>query len=102
MSDLQGHRVPDGDFPIEPGDYSKFSVTDGVVAWMVCAPNGCRFVLANTLSPDPYGRVHEVEEHEDGTITVEPKPHNSNSIGAPPHRGVGWHGYIYRGVWRAV
>jgi hypothetical protein len=31
------------------------------------------------------------------TITVEPKPGNSNSILCPT---CGWHGYIDHGVWR--
>jgi hypothetical protein len=42
---------------------------------------------------------HEIEEHEDGAITVEAKPSNSNSILCP---FCGWHGYIEHGVWRSV
>ena len=91
-----GSRALDGHFPENPGEYSLMSVTDGVPLWIVCAPDGgSKFQLANRLYPDSNGRVHEVEEHEDGTITVAPKPHNSNSILSPG----GWHGWIYRGVW---
>lgn len=101
---MQGRRIPDdewfhwqADGLIQPGDYGKIS--GDVDAWLVCAPNGQKFQLCNATSPDPHGRVHEVDEHEDGTISVEPKLHNSNSIGAPPLHGVGWHGYIRHGVW---
>ncbi len=43
---------------------------------------------------------HEVEEHEDGTITVSPsilivEPRDGTDIGP-----VRWHGYLERGVWR--
>ena len=93
---MQGRRLPDGQFPELPGEYSKMAYQDGVTTWIVCAPDGGpKFQLANATSPDPAGRVHEVEEHEDGTITVEPKPHNSNSILSPR----GWHGWIRHGVW---
>ena len=43
--------------------------------------------------------MHDVDEHDDGTITIEAKPTNSNSILCP---FCGWHGYIDRGVWREV
>ncbi len=39
---------------------------------------------------------HIVVEHEDGTITVSP------SILCTDTHGIGWHGYIERGVWREV
>jgi hypothetical protein len=95
-----GRRIPDdewfhwqADGLIQAGDYGKIpGDPDG---WFVCAPDGMKFMLANTASPDSAGRVHEVEEHEDGTITVEPRPNNSNSILSPR----GWHGYIHQGVW---
>lgn len=102
MSVIGGRRVPDdewfswqADGQIRPGDYGKI-VDDRKVTWFVCAPDGSRFMLASPQSPDRAGRHHEVDEHEDGTITVEPKPGNSNSILSPN----GWHGWIYRGEWR--
>lgn len=41
--------------------------------------------------------VHEVIEHEDGTITVLPSILISNG-----NNTKGWHGYLERGVWRAA
>lgn len=62
-------------------------------AWIVKPPCG----HAAYLSFDPReGRVHEVEEHDDGTITVEPRPENSNSILCAR---CGWHGWIRAGLW---
>lgn len=80
---------------ITPGDYGKI-IDAGRVTWFVCTPDGARFMLASPHSPDSAGRSHEVEEHDDGTITIEPRPGNSNSILSPQ----GWHGWLYRGVWR--
>lgn len=40
--------------------------------------------------------LHDVTEHEDGTITVSP------SILVTGHGGRQWHGYLERGVWREV
>jgi hypothetical protein len=58
--------------------------------WHVKAPDGSLGNLRN----------HDVEEHEDGTITVSP------SILITTHRGGQdvelWHGYLERGVWREV
>lgn len=95
-----GRRLADGDFPEQPGDYSKFEQARGEAWWMVIAPNGGPACLIGKPNADgsPY---HWVEEHEDGTITVQPMPpdapeerRNSNSI-----LWNGWHGYIRRGIW---
>lgn len=93
----QGRRIPDeewfqwqADGRIEPGDFGK---VDG--EWLVKSPDGVVFQLASERSPDASGRHHEVEEHEDGMISVEPRTNNSNSILSPR----GWHGWIRRGVW---
>lgn len=88
----QGRRIPDCEFAAEPGDY-------GLVGgeWIVCSPDGCTFMLASPEHPDQAGRRHEVDVHNDGTITVEPKPGNSNSVLSPK----GWHGYLTAGVWRS-
>ncbi len=40
---------------------------------------------------------HEVEEHDDGTITVSPSIVLHNEDGSDA-----WHGYLERGVWRQV
>lgn len=71
----------------------------GIEVWNIRPPCGHN----GMIGPEPAGKGHQVDEHEDGTITVEPKPGNSNSIlctwpvdGKP----CGWHGYIDRGVWR--
>lgn len=62
--------------------------------WMCCAPNGHCVNLAN----------HQVEEHEDGTITVTPSIIISRggpaSAGAEPYEQL-WHGFLERGVWRS-
>jgi hypothetical protein len=89
-------RFADFEYPQDPG-YAKWPTDDGYDAWMVMTPDRCLFMLANPGS-NIGGAVHEVEEHEDGTITVEPRPGNSNSILSPK----GWHGYIDHGVWRAA
>jgi phage terminase large subunit GpA-like protein len=61
--------------------------------WYRCPGCGEYGVLAY----DPReGPTHEVDENDDGTITVEPKPGNSNSI----LHVCGWHGYIDHGEWR--
>jgi hypothetical protein len=105
---MQGTRLPDGEFMdnlAEPGDhrgeYGKqfaWLANSRLEEWMVCAPDGAVFMLCNEHFRDKRGHFHEVEEHEDGTISVLPKPNNSNSIMSPK----GWHGYIRHGVWEAV
>lgn len=87
---MQGRRLPDREFPEQPGDYAL--VTGD---WVVQAPDGSVFMLASESKPDSKGRHHEVEVHGDGTISVLPQPGNSNSVMSP----AGWHGYIRRGVW---
>lgn len=108
MDEFQGKRLPDGGFPENPGEYVKTAIerhVDGVVgphtAWLMKAPKGGPTFHIGAPNPDGSPR-HEVEENEDGTITVQPHPKNSNSIlvhGGTRHE---WHGYIYSGVWRSV
>lgn len=106
---MQGTRAPDNEFLhilAELGDhrglYGKEGVEnglgDGWDQWYVCAPDGAVFVLCNEFFRDSKGKYHEVEEHEDGTISVVRRPENSNSIMSPK----GWHGYIDHGTWRPV
>jgi len=71
-----------GDLLLREGEYGQTS--DGT--WMARPPGqrtGC-------LS------AHEVEEHDDGTITVTP----SILISCPP--APDWHGYLTKGEWREV
>jgi len=83
----QGRRVYPIDeaiFPLDgPGTYGK----DAEGSWWVHVPiegaTGARISL------------HTVTEHEDGTITVSP-----SILMNFGRRGVTWHGYLERGVWR--
>lgn len=93
---MQGQRVESygAFFDAEAGVYMKVGLAHGerhFDAWFVKPPCGHHFHLA--YSPDRA--VHEIDEHEDGTISVEGKPNNSNSILC----NCGWHGFIVRGVW---
>jgi hypothetical protein len=105
---VQGRRVPDGSPPYEyePGDYGRARIRGGPLlddlashaegpsnGWWFRTPNG---MLGQMTS------AHQVEEHEDGAISVEPLPWNSNSLlvttGTEPDAKT-WHGYIRHGVW---
>lgn len=81
---MKGKRLyPDQSFNIhqcQPGDYYR----DALGVWRGAAPNG---LLVNL-------KAHEVEEHEDGTISV--KPSILVSLGED---GLTWHGFLKRGVW---
>lgn len=70
-----------GEWP-KPGDFYFYPE----VGWCGVTPNGHMAGLRN----------HQVAEHEDGTITVAPS--------ILVHRGDkdAWHGYLERGIWRAV
>jgi hypothetical protein len=88
---LQGNRVPfrpgfPGDWA-QPGDYCKVPPgvhpnSEGKCIWYAVDPTG----VALAITPDH----HQVEEHEDGTITVTP------SIVSPAS---GYHGFLRRGTW---
>lgn len=65
-----------------------------VVRWMIRPPCGHKFMLAP--AGNRTGPTHEVDEHDDGTISVQPKPTNSNSILCP---SCGWHGYVDHNDW---
>lgn len=51
--------------------------------WQVVTPNG------DAISLNP--KIHTVEEHKDGTITVKPSIVSKS-----------WHGFLEKGVWRPV
>lgn len=101
-----GRRLPDGQFPERPGDYSCV-VIDGAARWFNWPP-GCPW--PGTLKPyerdgEPF---HEIEEHEDGTITVTPSilmRETVQTLHAPGGTIVafaGWHGWLERGVWKVA
>lgn len=81
---MQGKRLPDDSpyYPVQPGTYWKRS-RDNV--WNCVTPNG------------HLGRLdlHNVVEHEDGTISVSP------SILVSDHTGELWHGFLEAGSWRS-
>ena len=83
-----GRRVDSWEELFEtPGGYMLSERTDRDVEtklrWYAMTPNGH---LGNLSA-------HEVEEHEDGTITVSP------SIRVSDHTGELYHGFLRRGVW---
>lgn len=110
---MHGRRRSDSTAPdeYEPGDYGRRRITVGEQTywtWWVRTPNG---LLGRLSAPeDNPARHHEVEEHEDGTVSVIPRPGNSNSIlieggsyvgDTTEYRRESWHGYIEHGVWRS-
>lgn len=66
---------------MEPGDYGRWRDD-----WICKTPNG----LVGNL------KLHDVTEHEDGTVTVSPSILVNGGA-----RGT-WHGYLERGAWREV
>lgn len=87
---IQGRRVypnPDGTLSYREGDYGFDPVHN---RWFARAP-GCHL---GDLS------LHEITEHDDGTITVPPSilHHDFDENGNPKD----WHGYLEHGVWREV
>ena len=74
-----GQRRDVGHLEMEPGNYGRWKGD-----WICMTPNGLKGKLA----------LHEVIEHEDGTITATP----SILVNGGP-RGT-WHGFLERGVWR--
>ena len=89
---MTGRRLPDGAIAstFAPGDYQKITGPAHpmvVGTWYCCTPDGRMGWLKN----------HAVIEHEDGTITVSP----SILVSRGGREGE-WHGFLERGVWRAV
>jgi hypothetical protein len=88
--ETQGRRVyPDekGNLPLREGDYGLHPDS----GWQV-RPPGCH---AGGISK------HEVEEHEDGTITVSPSIvlYDINERGETVEV---WHGYLHHGIWKTI
>ena len=95
----QGTRVPpniDGyldaqeiDKPARYGRATAEGAKGGRAGWWnVTAPDGS----VGSLNP----KVHQVEEHDDGTITVIP------SLDYSRNKPGGWHGWLRRGVFESV
>jgi len=70
-----------GSFPVRAGEYGIHPLND---QWYARTPNGYLGCLSE----------HEVIEHEDGTITVNP------SILVADEKRTLWHGYLEKGIWR--
>jgi hypothetical protein len=95
---MQGRRVEWTAQILAPGEYAK--LPDGT--WMAETPNGHGANLSR----------HQVTEHEDGTITVSPSilvslpgqhyTRTADAMGYPMQGTELWHGFLERGVWRAV
>lgn len=72
-----------------PARYGRAIAAEGAAGWwQVTAPDGS----GGSLDP----RVHTIEEHEDGTITVSP------SLDYSRRKPGGWHGWLRRGVFESV
>jgi hypothetical protein len=90
---MQGRRVlatPEGFLRgmNQPGDFGRVTAEmpkgcERQLWWQVIAPDGSQC----SLNPD----IHSVEEHGDGTITVQPSIVTAT-----------WHGWLERGTWRSV
>lgn len=87
---LVRRRDLDGKYPYEieggllPGEYAKCREEFNPALWVVRAPNGD----IGSLSV----RVHQITEHDNGTITVSPSIQFLT--------GDRWHGYLKAGVWQ--
>lgn len=92
MGSTQGTRLTKVDD--EPDFMLRISKTPGAYGraggdWYCTTPNGL------------FGNIsrHQVVEHEDGTITVNPSILVTSGFNK---REPSWHGYLERGVWRSV
>lgn len=104
---LQGRRredMPDrfGGLPpkLQVGDFWRAKVQRGkeeIWEWWLAAPNKQKpghYVIGRLSS------AFDVQEHDDGAITVMPQPGNSNSILiSNPQQGEKFHGWIKKGYW---
>jgi hypothetical protein len=88
----QGRRVYPADdtgvLRFAEGDYGQDPKTG---RWYGRVPGGDLGDLTN----------HQITEHEDGTITVSPSILVYGGDGQGGYREA-WHGFLERGVWRAV
>lgn len=83
-----GRRITTGELPQHEWPAGAYGLPDcDEPSWHCVTPNGR---LGNL-------RGHQVTEHDDGTITVQP-----SILVQRPGTDDGWHGYLERGVWREV
>lgn len=90
---LKGRRVHDRTSPhrYEPGDYGWWSEGG---AWFCRVPGSA---IEEGVPGTGNLSLHDVVEHEDGSITASP------SILMEGYGGwSGWHGLLERGHWRSV
>lgn len=96
---VQGTRVmPNADGYLDPAEINKPARYGRAIAervretrsgwWEVTTPDG----HVGSLNP----QVHNVIEHDDGTITVTP------SIDMSQRHAGAWHGYLTAGVFKSV
>jgi hypothetical protein len=78
-------EMPDNWWNIPAGSYGPLK--DG--HWAIHPPGG----YVGHLSP----RVHQITEHDDGTITVSP-----SILQQRGDNKESWHGFLERGIWRRV
>lgn len=88
------------DPPAHLGTYLKVTSAAGNTRWYVCDPFGHIGSLSADDAPDADGKRWEIEEHEDGSITVNHSIWDQANYGELDHHpGVGYHGHLQRGVW---
>lgn len=92
---MRGRRRPDNTDPVdfEPGDYGWFrSGAKAQNGLYVFPPRSERYPMTalGRISP----KIHNVEEHTDGTITVSPSIRQSWTSD-----GDAWHGFLKHGEW---
>lgn len=87
---VRGVRRPDGTDAddLQPGEYAK----DAHGIWIVRPPHN-----AQGQSFTGSLRLHTIEEHDDGSITVMPSILQTYG----DHEQV-WHGFLQQGVWTAL
>jgi hypothetical protein len=83
------HGWLDGSEIDKPARYGRATAVVGRLAWwQVTAPDGS----VGSVNPS----VHQVVEHDDGTITVSP------SLNFAARRAGAWHGWLRRGVFESA
>lgn len=115
---MQGTRLPDalmgepgqgwvawenggspGSPQCSPGSYMKVTTRTGSVMWFIVDPLGAPGTIVK--------QHHQVEEHEDGTITVLPSlDHQRDGYDHESFAAMitkypfGWHGWLEHGIWK--
>ena len=83
--DLDGKYPYEIEPELQPGDYAYAlnEINPPHQLWIMKAPNGDLGSLR--------GSVHQIVEHDDGTLTVSPSIQFET--------GQRWHGYLKAGIW---